>query len=283
MGNTDRLIDLVEYDPSNSYRIYKYLLEDKSPIHKDVRVPPMSINYTIDVNPKLQKKVETIDEKGSLIYVEWWAYSDDGVTPIEEVLKVSIEYTYEVDTGIPAAKTVLSRKVTRQWILEDGTYRSWSQEQIDNGESDLKTRIKLYPDYRTRKEVGQKRRKNIIAIGEERFVTLVTLLISSGDQFEAEKLGKSILRLYADEYSEFYNVGDSSFMEGILLENSSSDLLDDKGAIINGGISANDVLETVVPATIDLGQGPIPFNAIVPGSEGLKIREFISEKYKGNI
>lgn len=283
MGSLKRLIDLVLNGVTDSYRIYKYLLPDKAHLVRDVRIPPMSLDYTIDVNPKLQKKVETIDPQGSLTYVEWWAYSNDGVTPEEEVLKVTIEYTYADDADVEAAKTVLSRKVTRQWIREDGTYKSWTQEEIDNGESDLKIRIKHYPDYRTRKKVGQGRRENIIALGEERFITLLTILVCSGDQELAEKLGKSILRKYASEYTEFYNVGDAAFMESALNDDDPTDLLDAAGVVISAGMSFNNVLDTVVPPSVNLGQGDIPFNAIVPGSQGLSIRQFISEKYRGNI
>lgn len=277
---------LVEDNPSESYRFYKYLLGDSAGA-LDVSVAPKSINYNISVDPKLGKNQEIIDPQGSLIFADWWAYENKGTVLVEPVLKVDIAYQYDdEDADFNTAKTVLSREVRRQWILEDGTYKSWTEEEIENGESDIKVTNKVYPDYRARKIVGQRRRANVQAVGEERFITLVTILITQGDQEVAERLGKAILRKYATEYNEFWNTGDGAFMQGVLDESTTTDLLDEKGQVIMPGMSANKLLNTIVPPspfTINLGFGPIPFNAIVPGSEGLSIRNFISEKYKGNI
>lgn len=275
---------LVEDNPDQSYRFYKYLLEGHMP--SDVTVAPKALNYNITVDPKMGKNIETVDPQGSLVYANWWAYDSRGTVPVEEVLKVDIEYTYADDAEFNTAKTVLSRQVRRQWILENGTYKIWTPEEIESGESDIKLTDKVYGTYRARREVGQRGRANVQAIGEEKFIKLVTLLITGGNQQLAETLGKSVLRKYSAEYNEFWSVGDGSFMQAVLDENDTTDLLDKRGDPIILGISANSLLSAVVPAapfTINIGYGPMTFNQIVPGSEGLSIRQFLYEKYRGNI
>ena len=277
---------LVEDNPDESYRFYKYLLPD-SYVSLDVTLAPKSINYNISVDPKLQKKEETIDGQGSLVFADWWAFENKGTLPVEQVLKVDISYVYDpADTDFNTAKTVLEREVRRQWILENGTYKTWTEEEIQSGESDVKITNKVYPDYRSRKLVGQRRRANVMAIGEERFITLVTILIAQGNQEKAQRLGLAILRKYAAEYNEFWNTGDGAFMQGILDESSTDTLLAVDGNPIIDGVSANSLLNQIIPPhpfTVNIGYGDQRFNEIVPGSEGLTIRQFMDQKYKGNI
>jgi hypothetical protein len=143
---------------------------------------------------------------------------------------------------------------------------------------------KLYDTYLKKKREGYKRRGNVIAIGEERFITLVTILVAGGDQSKAEKIGHSILRQHEIEYIAFHNTGDGKFMEDVLSNNDATDLLDKNGNVIEVGVSADSVLDTAIPATVNLGQGPIPIESVVPGADQVAdIRNFIDQKYKGEI
>jgi len=276
----DLLLAQVLDSPSVSYRIWKYLTEDVSYFFRDVipSVPPHGVEYTEMVQPKMNKVSEVISPEGFLTDVIWSIYDFELDQEIEEILKIHVEYDVLEDAPIKTAKSVSGRTVTRQWIREDGTYLA--------DESDAKITPKLYDTYLKRKKEGIRRRGNVMAIGEERFVTLVTLLVAAlgGDQSKAEKVGHAILRQHELEYIAFEGTGDGKFMEDILDNTDSSDLVDKDGNVIQSGVSANSVLDTSIPATIDLGQGPIPIEAIVPGANTTAlIRDFVSEKYKGNI
>ena len=280
MSSVDNLIDRVLFNPSQAYRIYKYIQADNARFYKDPRVLPHALDYVVGVAPKLQKRVQTIDGQGSLIYVEWWAYDDAGENPIEEVLKVTIEYAYAEDAPVKSARTVTSRVVTRQWIKEDGIYQADAL--------DAKITRKFYRTYRDSKKVGVARRENLAALGEEGFITLVTLLITGGDQEVAEALGKAILARYEQHYQLFMDNGSDQFTKDILNDVLNDPIQDTSGNVISNpsiplGISDNDLLNQLIPATINLGQGDIPFDMVVRGSQGKTIRQYIIDKYNGDI
>lgn len=299
------LRDAVIDDPSNSYRIYKYLLQDVAAKIKDVKVPPKGIEYIKEVSPKLQKRIETIDPRGALTDIEWWAYDDLTDTWIEPVLKVKIIWSYKEDATIKAAESILYREVYRQWILEDGTYKvddtiediiagsgGVTIEEVKNDLTDIKYTYKRYhkvddpttPEYTLSSKEGKRRRENIQRIGEERFITLVALLITGGDASIAENLGKALIRKYSTEYTEYKDNGDRSFVD-IINDNGDVNILTDiLGSPILAGVSSLSLLSQLIPASVDLGQGPIPIEMIVPGANTVSsIRDFIVEKYKGEI
>lgn len=273
----ERIQSALHKDPVSNYRIYKYLQADNASMYRDSRKVPHSLDYVIGVSPKLQKKVETIDSQGALTYVEWWAY-DDQFNEIEEVLRVTINYTYAEDAPTKSARSVISREVTREWIKEDGTYTEGTE----------KITFKYYDTYRTRKRVGVKRRETIAALGEEGFITLVTILLTGGDQLTAELLGKAILGRFEQDYQLFIDNGSDQFQQDLINDLLTEPIQDTQGNIITNtalpsGISDNDLLSTNVPATINLGQGEVPFDMIVKGSAGKTIRNFMVDHYNGDI
>lgn len=288
------LRDKVEQNPDTSYRIYKYLLEDVAAKNKDVNVPPKGIEYIKDVSPKLQKKVENIDARGALVNVEWWAYDDVSNTWIEPVLKVWVNYYYKQDAGIKASESILSREVFRQWILENGTYKELGTiDEIKNDLTDVKYTYKRYhkvddpsePDYNLSSREGKRRRENIQRLGEERFVTLVAALITGWNSELAEILGLALIRKYANEYTEYKENGDRSFVDIIDANGDANILTDILGNVIMEGVSSLSLLSTPIPSTVNHPLiGTIPIDAIVPNASSVAtIRDFIVEKYKGEI
>ncbi len=288
------LRDKVLSDPSNSYRIYKYLLADVAAKSKDVTVPPKGVEYIKEVSPKLQKRIETIDARGALTNIEWWAYDDLTDTWIEPVLKVWINWYYKNDATIKAAESILSREVFRQWILEDGSYKDLgTEEEIKNDLTDVKYTYKRYhkvddpttPEYTLSSREGQRRRENIQRVGEERFITLVAALITNWDTTTAENLGKALIRKYTNEYTEYKENGDRSFVDIINSNGDATILTDILGTPIMVGVSSLSLLATPIPATVTHPLlGTLPIQALVPGANTVNsIRDFIVEKYKGEI
>jgi hypothetical protein len=288
------LRDRVLADPSNSYRIYKYLLADVAAKNKSVTVPPKGVEYVKEVSPKLQKRIETIDARGALTNIEWWAYDVVTDTWIEPVLKVWINWYYKNDATIKAAESILYREVFRQWILEDGTYKELgTEEEIKNDLTDVKYTYKRYhkvddpttPEYNLSSREGQRRRENIQRLGEERFITLTTALVTNWDQTTAENLGKALIRKYTDEYTEYKENGDRSFVDIINSDGDAAILTDILGKEITAGVSSLSLLSTLIPATVNHPLlGTLPIEALVPGANTVSsIRDFIVEKYKGEI
>lgn len=243
----DQIALTVTNNPSKSYRIYKYLSSELVPAITDVTLPPKGIDYTISLTPKL-KAVRTLD-KGFLTSVVWSAVKEDLTE--EEVLKVSITYTQADDAPMDSAKTVLSRITTRQWILEDGTYKE--------GLRDIKVTNKEYPTLIEQNEEGRRRRNNIFIDLSQSYVTLLTILGTNGDIVAAQDIGKQFLSELSTEINDYTNLGSNLILTSI-------DNLTD----------TNYLLDTVVPDIT-------PIQGLVPTAISLTIKEFIKKKFKGEI
>lgn len=127
-----------------------------------------AIDYTVEVK-KLHAKRE-FSKEGFLTLVIWYEEPEF----INEVLKVEIAYTTDAAEPIPAAKSVISRKVTRKWkstntadihITDvDGTVIQ--SVTFTNGYPDdssfHKITEKHYNTSHEKREEGKKRRSNII-------------------------------------------------------------------------------------------------------------------------
>lgn len=284
---------IVSRDPSNSYRIYKYVTEDAIGQIESLIDPPKSMDYINSFYPKLQKKVETINEVGSLTTVEWWAYDSETNTWIEPVLKVWIDWFYANLTPIKALDSVLYAETFRQWILEDGTYKALeTEENIKANATDVKYTYKRYhqltdsttAEYRLASSEGVRRRGNIVRVCQEGFITLTVFFVTSNDKYLAEKLGLSIIRMFSNEYTEYKENGDPSFIDLIDQADDTNTLTDILDNEILSGVSLKSVLDTIILATVDLGQGPIPIEQIVPGANTTAtIRNYISDKLRGEF
>lgn len=238
---------VVTNNPSKSYRIYKYLSSELVPSVTDVSLPPKGIDYTISLTPKL-KASRTLD-KGFLTNVVWSAVKEDLTE--EEVLKVSIVYTQADDAPMNSAKTVLSRITVRQWILEDGSYKEDLR--------DIKVTNKEYSTLIEQNEEGKRRRNNIFIDLSQSYITLLTILSTGGDIVAAQNIGKQFLSELSTEISDYTNLGSNLILTA--LDNLSN---------------MEYMLNTIVP---DVAATQL----MVPNAIGLEIKEFIKEKFKGNI
>jgi len=241
----------VALKPDQNYRLYKYLFKDHATLVEKLHEPPFGFDYTINVDPKMKKTTQVFNADGFLTSVIWSIYDFDLGQPIEEVLKVDIVYDLNEDATLQAAKTVIGRTTTRQWILEDGTYKA--------DLSDVSTRKKTYDTHLERKQQGQTRRKNIASFTEEAFVTLVTILHTAGDQQAAEDIGKVLLGTYQADFNNYIEVGHDALITSI--EN-------------HVGAPAEAALEVVVPDTA-------PVNVLYPTAVGQTIRAYIADRYRG--
>lgn len=272
-----KLRDKVLSAPLSSYRIYKYLTVDQALLVKDPTIPPHGLEYTEQIDPKMRKTSEVFSSEGFLTSVVWSIYDFENDLPVEEILKINIDYQVETNASLNnTAKEVLSRQVKRQWILESGSYLA--------NESDAKITPKVYDTYLKRKTEGIRRRNNVIALGEERFVTLLVLLFTNGDKQKAEFFGQSILRKFELQYIQFEKTGDGKFMEDLAIYTNGGDLTDKAGNVIQVGVTAQTILDIPIPATVNLGQGNVSIDLVVPGaSTAPTMRDFIINKYAGNI
>ncbi len=249
----DKTPFLVMLKPSENYRLYKYLHDTFKGLMLDLTIPPKGIDYIINVTPKMKKTTEQFDEHGFLVSAVWSAYDWENDQIIEELLKVDITYELLDDAAINAAKTVVGRQVSRQWILEDGTYKA--------DLSDVKVTNKDYPTYMHRKAQGQIRRRNIAAMTEEAFVTLVTILHTAGDQEAAEALGKGLFAKMLTAFSAYLDVGAPNLMDAITAEAEEP---------------YNTVLNIVIPDAA-------PVNLLYPNAVGMTIRNYLIERYSANL
>lgn len=242
----NKLANRVNNKPSQAYRLYKYLSSELVNTVVDITLPPKGIDYTISLLPKL-KAVRTIN-KGFLTEVIWYGIYNNVE---EEVLKVSIEYTLANDAPMNSAKTVLSRVTKRQWIKEDGTY------QVD--ELDVKITNKEYLTLLEQNDEGRRRRNNIFIDLSQDYVTLLTILVTNGDLVQAQDIGKQFLSDLSTEVNDYTNLGSNLVLDSI-----------------DNLTNPSYILDTIVP---DIA----PIQQLVPLAVGMEIKEFIKEKFKGNI
>lgn len=242
--------------PSTSYRIYKYVSPNIVNIVSDVTLPPWGIDYKISVLPKL-KAIRAFD-KGFLINVKWFIWDYENNNPIEEILKVSIEYMLIDDAPMESSKSVISRRTVRQWIKEDNTY--------DPELLDIKVTSKIYETQLERNSEGERRRNNIFVDLTEQYVALLTILSTNGNISDAQDIGKAFLSEISSDLSDYKSIG-------------SNKILTTLDSIIN---------PLYILAT-PINDVDLPFEKIsvirqlVSSSEGYTVLEFIKEKFKGNI
>lgn len=142
----------LERQFNNYYRIYDFLVEDKYLSLEDPTVAPHGVEYSVDLRVNLAAKY-SFDQYGFLRSVVYYAYNNSTIDPTTlikqdnfeyEVLKVDIDYKVGID------HYVTERRVTRDWMLLDGTYGNKP-----------KITVKQYNINQAQVE-GEKRRKNII-------------------------------------------------------------------------------------------------------------------------
>lgn len=268
----------VTRNPTKAFRFYKYLSADAilkyGGQNIDVTVPPKSFDYKVDVQPKL-RKIPTISPDGFLSLMTY--HGNDFEDTInsefgefkEEVLKRTFEYTLLNDSSIQAGKSALKRKEVLEFCLEDGTYPS--------DDSFKKITWKPYEDRIVRKNEGVRRRQNIKAISEEQFITLIALLIvPDNSPLTAEELGSAFLRRYQGLYSSYEELARTYFIDAINEESSLDTILDTHNLPIQAGVTFNSLLDTFIPNVA-------PINLLYPQAVNMTIRNFMSERYKGNI
>jgi len=242
---------LVSLKPDVNYRLYKYMYEDHARLVNSMHLAPFGFDYIINVDPKMKKTTEDFDANGFLSNIVWSVWDWDLEEVVEELLKVTIVYDLADDAALQAAKTVLGRTVTRQWILEDGTYKA--------DLSDTKVTKKTYDSHLHRKDQGEKRRHNIAAFTEEAFVTLVMILHTAGDQEAAEGIGKLLMGQYLSEFGLYLDVGHDALITAIEA---------------HAGDAAEAALDVVVPDAA-------PANVLYPTAVGQTIRAYIADRYRG--
>jgi hypothetical protein len=245
----DRLNNQVFLNLDSSYRIYKYVSEDVAQYLHDTTLPPHGLDYIVSVEPKF--KAIRVFDKGFLTNVTWWTYNYDNNTYGEEILKVNIEYVQVVDTTMNSANSVVSRTTTRQWILENNTYK--------NDLSDVKITKKNYNTAIERNEEGKVRRNNIFVGITEKYVILLMILETQGDQILVQNIGKQMLSEISSSVSDYISIGSVKIFEEL-------DLLN------NIQYNLDFIIPNVSPFTIHFNNGI-----------GLTIREYLKELLKGNI
>ena len=301
----NRLKDIVENNPTECYRIYKYILQDKADLYRDPRKVPKALQYIIEVSPKLQKQDPIITARGALTDVSYFTYDEVNHEWGEETHKVHNDWGWDNDAVYKSGESFLYKKCYRQWILEDGTYKipftiqqirdglaPVTIQQVENNETDIKFTYKRYhklgdpttADYELSMPVGKRARGNIIYQAEVRIVTLVAILLTAGDEELAQDIGLAFLEKYNGHYGRYYEKGDSSFVDLINQDQDETVITDVLGNVLLAGLTFKSFLDTVIPATVNLGQGPIPIEMIVPGANTTAtLRNYIVEKYKGEI
>lgn len=306
------LRDQVLANPNNSYRLYKWLHNDVAATIKDVTIPPKGIRYKTQTNPLVQKRRKVINARGALSSLEYWIYDTINNIWVEMTHKLTFIWTYSVDAPFKTGESILYSKQYIQYVFENGQFSTpYTIDEIYNGvdsqgvaitditgaeieshETDIKYTYKRFhleddktkPDYALSSIEGVRRRENVSKIGEVGFITLTALLVTGGNQTLAENLGMAMIRKYSDEYDNYQKSGDRSFIDLIETNGAQFILTDILGNEIMPGVSSISLLDTPIPATVNLGQGPIPIEAIVPGANTTPfIRNYIAEKYKGNI
>lgn len=172
------------------YQIYNYLTETAKVKYPDNTIPPHSIDYIIDVNPRFHK-TQTF-QHGFLIKTvlsEWDMVTN---TPIAEITTINEEYSVKDDSLYESTKTVDYRIKTRQWTTIEGTYLT----------GDEKVTTKIYDTVLLQREEGKRRRTNIFTFLSKDYFILRQLLLGE-TQEESEAAGFVFLKQYSGRKTEF--------------------------------------------------------------------------------
>lgn len=288
------IIEEINNNLKEAYSIYKYLTLDKLQNLDDVTIKPWSVDLKKDTQPRLQRYDELYQNGGYLVCEKYgiWDYNLSQAT--EEICKIETVYYKNQDEEYETAKLPYQKISKTQFKLADGTYKQWTPEEvqaaiddpINNNITDIKIERKAYPDFFEQNEVAITARNNVQGLAARDLVLLITYFVT-GDQGKAKDMGIALVRKYSDSYGDFAKYGDRGWVIDIENENTTTDILDKQGDPIISGISFNSMLNTTVPDTVV----PNPFNPeqlvdinlVVPQSKGLTLREFLIQKFRGDI
>lgn len=207
----NRLAISVINNPSEAYRIYKYVKSDEAWKVRDVTQPPWALNYKKDIKPKLEDVLTIV--KGFAINVTWniWDYNAVDIynAVVEEVLKVDTIYTLSDHPTqailMPSARDILMKERTRQWIREDNTY--------DETLSDIMVTRHVYKKAQERNVEGQRRRTNIFVDITDKYLSLVGIITE--DPAVAQMAGAMFLSQISNDVSDYKSIGSPAVLGNI--------------------------------------------------------------------
>ncbi len=209
---------------------------------------PHNIDYKRQITSGLKlHPIFEFDITGLLTKTTYYKDYVDAQNLGVEVLKVESNYVVDTNEPIKAAASVESRQTTRSWKLSNGKYSK-------------KTKVtdKLYDTRDKKNNEGEKRRKNLRRITEDKMGTALVLTGQAVDPTDAEEKLTSFFETYS---SAFYTWDASG-----------------KGSIYD------DIDNDSVYVWMDAIVPDIPYTqALIPEAIGKTIREYSRDKLKGII
>lgn len=209
---------------------------------------PHSIDYTRQIKSGIKlHPVFEFDQTGLLVKTTYYKDYVDAQNVGTEVLKVENVYAVDAAEPIKAAASVESRETTRSWKLTNGEYST-------------KTKVtpKLYDTTDKKNREGERRRKNLIRMVQEKMAAALLVTLNASTETEAEEELTSFFETYS---SAFYTWDASG--KGTIYDDIDND-------------TTYVWMDSVVP--------DIPTTQVmIPEAIGKTIREFSRDKLKGII
>lgn len=185
------------YTILNNYRIYDHLTEGALRRHRDNALPPLDIDYTVEIIPRLHKTF-TFGAGGHLnetIYHYWDYIQNQSIYP---VLRVTESYVLNTSSGpYPAAQNPYYRTKLREWYKTDGTLDTIN----------VKSTTKPYDEINAIRNEAVRRRTNIRNNTSQGIVVALTVLYYAGDQVAAENFVVEILENLSNEMTNYMITG----------------------------------------------------------------------------